>query len=88
MLILLLQYAALYPETSSDNVLRLGNIVPDFEAETTVSKRALEIRFLSCQPEIASQTLCAKDKLLRVHEPSRSTLQCSLSLLHSFQSSM
>jgi hypothetical protein len=29
-------YAALYPETSSDNVLRLGNVVPDFEAETTV----------------------------------------------------
>lgn len=29
-------YAALYPETSSDNVLRLGNIVPDFEADTTM----------------------------------------------------
>jgi len=29
-------YAALYPEKSSDNILRLGNIVPDFEAQTTM----------------------------------------------------
>lgn len=28
-------YAKLYPEASSDGVLRLGNIVPDFKAETT-----------------------------------------------------
>jgi 1-Cys peroxiredoxin 6 len=30
------EYAKLYPETSSDGVLRLGNIVPDFEAKTTM----------------------------------------------------
>jgi len=29
-------YAKLYPEKSSDNVLRLGNVVPDFTAETTM----------------------------------------------------
>lgn len=28
-------YAKLYPDKSSDGVLRLGNVVPDFEAETT-----------------------------------------------------
>lgn len=28
-------YATLYPETSSDKVLRLGNVVPDFVAQTT-----------------------------------------------------
>jgi hypothetical protein len=36
-------YAALYPETSSDNVLRLGNVVPDFEAETTVGPHCIEV---------------------------------------------
>jgi 1-Cys peroxiredoxin 6 len=29
-------YAKLYPEQSSDGVLRLGNVVPDFQAETTM----------------------------------------------------
>lgn len=28
-------YMGLYPESSSDGALRLGNIVPDFSAETT-----------------------------------------------------
>jgi len=28
-------YGKLYPETSSDGVLRLGNVVPDFSAQTT-----------------------------------------------------
>ena len=28
-------YGKLYPEKSSDGILRLGNIVPDFSAETT-----------------------------------------------------
>lgn len=28
-------YAKLYPEKSSDGVLRLGNVVPDFEADST-----------------------------------------------------
>ena len=28
-------YGKLYPETSSDGILRLGNVVPDFSAETT-----------------------------------------------------
>lgn len=28
-------YAKLYPETSGDGVLRLGNLVPDFSAQTT-----------------------------------------------------
>eukprot|EP00629_Pelagomonadales_sp_RCC1024_P004294 CAMPEP_0119284250 /NCGR_PEP_ID=MMETSP1329-20130426/29981_1 /TAXON_ID=114041 /ORGANISM="Genus nov. species nov., Strain RCC1024" /LENGTH=83 /DNA_ID=CAMNT_0007284927 /DNA_START=23 /DNA_END=271 /DNA_ORIENTATION=+ len=28
-------YMSLYPEQSSDSNLRLGNIVPDFKAETT-----------------------------------------------------
>ena len=28
-------YMGLYPETSTDGALRLGNIVPDFAAETT-----------------------------------------------------
>ncbi|KIZ04081.1 hypothetical protein MNEG_3882 [Monoraphidium neglectum] len=29
-------YAKLYPEKSSDGVLRLGNVVPDFEADSTL----------------------------------------------------
>jgi peroxiredoxin 6 len=28
-------YMSLYPEASTDGALRLGNIVPDFSAETT-----------------------------------------------------
>ena len=28
-------YMSLYPESSTDGSLRLGNIVPDFSAETT-----------------------------------------------------